>query len=83
MGLCADVRFLGIAALVLATATGVFAGFLLGVTALAVRLAATLHGTAGFAVFTAVATFAAGCGESRRGQSGQTSCHEKEGRTFH
>jgi hypothetical protein len=36
VGLGASVRLLGIAALVLATATGVLAGFLPGVTALAV-----------------------------------------------
>jgi hypothetical protein len=83
VGLGASVRLLGIAALVLATATGVLAGFLLGVTALAVGLAAALHGAAGFAVFTTVATLAAGRSESRWGKCGQTNRHEKEGRTFH
>ena len=81
--LCARMWLLGVAALVLATATGVLAGFLLGIAALAVWLAAALHRAAGFAVFTTVPALTAGCRESRRGKRGKAGCHEKEGRTFH
>jgi hypothetical protein len=83
MFFCACIRLLGIAALVLATTTRVLAGFLFGITALAMRLATALHGTAGFAVFAAIPTLATGSGKSRRSQCGKTGCHEKEGRTFH
>lgn len=83
MWLCARVWLLGIAALVFATATGVLADFILGITALALRLAAALHGAAGFAAFTTVPTVTARCRESGRGKGGQAGSHEKEGQTFH